>query len=234
MKKLTTLTLFTAAFATTTAWGMEGPDPLLYMLSVDKLEKRAVDGSDPLVWEAEAWLGYDLQKLKLKAEGERAGGTTEDAELQLVYSHAVAPYWDLQAGVRHDIRPGPNRNWGAFALEGTAPYFIKTEASLFFAEGGQSAFRLNAEYELMLTQRWVLTPELEVNVYGKNEEERGIGSGLSDLELGLRLSYEIRREFAPYVGLNWEQKFGHSADFAKAEGEDTSDLHLVAGVRFWF
>lgn len=209
-------------------------DPLLTMVTVDQLEKRDASGGNPLVWEIQGWLGYDLEKLVFKTEGERAEGKTEDAELQLLYSRAVDPYWDFQIGVRHDFRPDPSQNWAVIGFQGLAPYFLETDASLFIGESGQSALRLEAEYELMFTQQWVLAPEIEVNLYAEDDEARGIGSGLSDLELGLRLRYEIRREFAPYIGLNWERKFGQTADFAREEGEDDDDLQVVLGIRAWF
>lgn len=209
-------------------------DPLLTLFQVGQLEKRDASGANPLVWEVQGWIGYDLNKLVLKSEGERASGATESAELQLLYSRAIAPYWDLQVGVRHDLYPKPTQTWAVVGVQGIAPYFFETDASLFIGESGQTGLRLEAEYEMLLTQRWVLSPEIELNLYGENDDEREIGSGLADIEAGLRLRYEVRREFAPYVGVNWERKFGQTADFAREAGEDTNDTQLVVGIRAWF
>lgn len=209
-------------------------DPLLTMITIDQLEKRDTSTGHPLVWELQGWVGYDLHKLTFKTEGERVNSDTEAAELQILYSRAITPYWDFQAGIRHDFKPEPTQNWAIIGFQGIAPYFFETDASVFIGESGQTAFRFELEYEMMLTQRWVLSPEIEVNLYGENDEARGVGAGLSNMELGLRLRYEIRREFAPYIGINWERKFGNSADFAREEGEDGNDLQVVVGIRAWF
>ncbi|MCO4759153.1 MAG: copper resistance protein B [Oceanospirillaceae bacterium] len=209
-------------------------DPLLTMITIDQLEKRDTSTGHPLVWELQGWVGYDLHKLTFKTEGERVNSDTEGAELQLLYSRAITPYWDFQAGIRHDFKPEPTQNWAVIGFQGVAPYFFEIDASVFIGESGQTAFRFESEYEMMLTQRWVLSPEIEVNLYGENDEARGIGSGFSDMELGLRLRYEVRREFAPYIGINWERKFGNSADFSREEGKDANDLQVVLGIRAWF
>ncbi len=209
-------------------------DPVISKLLIDQFEIREADGPDPVVLDAQAWIGRDLHKLWFKTEMERVDGDTEEAELQLLYSRAIAPYWDLQVGWRRDLRPQPERNWAALGLEGLAPYFFEVDAALFIGESGQTAARVEAEYEFMLTQRWVLSPEVEINAYGKGDPELGVGSGVSDLEAGLRLRYEIRREFAPYIGVNWVKKFSRTADFARDEGEETSDIQFVAGIRAWF
>ena len=216
------------------AWAGAEDDPLLVKVLIDQLEARDAGGEDPLVLEGQAWIGRDLHKLWLKAEVERVGGETEEAELQALYNRAVAPYWDFQVGLRRDFRPAPARNWVAVGFQGLAPYFLEIDAALFLGEGGRTALRLEAEYELLLTQQWILTPEVEVNFHGQNDEEQGTGSGLSDLEAGLRLRYEIRREIAPYVGVNWSKKFGESADFARHEGEGSDDWQWVIGLRAWF
>lgn len=209
-------------------------DPILTKVMIDQLEVRATDGPDPYVLDGQMWIGRDLNKLWLKTEIEYVDGKTEEAVVQALYSRAVAPYWDLQVGWRHDIRPKPNRDWLAIGFEGLAPYWFEIDAAAFIGERGQVGARLEAEYEVLFTQRWVLAPEMEVNLHSKNDEETGTGSGVSDLELGLRLRYEIRREFAPYIGVNWTRKFGNTADFARDEGEDTDDVQFVAGVRAWF
>lgn len=213
----------------------EAPDdPLLTMVIVDELEYRDADDGDLLAWNAQVWIGKDLRKLWIKTEGERSGGSTEDAELQFLYSKSIARYWDFQVGVRQDFKPSPNRTWAAIGFQGLAPYFFEIDTALFIGDSGRTALRMEAEYELLFTQRLILTPNIEVNIYGKKDPEIGLGSGLSDLEVGLRLRYEIRREFAPYIGVNWSKLFGGTADFADAAGQESSDLQLVIGLRAWF
>jgi len=209
-------------------------DPLLTMLVVEQLEIRVTDGEDPLVWEAEGWIGKDLNKFWIKTEGEYVDDRVEEAELQMLYSRALAPFWDLQLGWRHDIRPTPERDWLALGMKGLAPYYFDVDAALFLGDAGRTAARLQVEYELMLTQKLVLIPEIELNLHGKNDSDTGTGSGLSDIEAGLRLRYEVRREFAPYVGVNWTKLYGKTADFARDEGEDVEDVQFVFGVSFWF
>ncbi|MDH5178287.1 MAG: copper resistance protein B [Gammaproteobacteria bacterium] len=216
------------------AFAAGGDDPLLTMVKVDQLETRNSDEGTETVLDGHLWIGYDLHKLWIKTEVEQFEGETEAAELQALYSRAVAPYWDLQIGVRRDIRPEPKQDWLVVGFEGLAPYFFETDIALFIGEEGRTAARLEMEYEFMFTQRLVLSPEIEINFSGKDEPARGIGDGLTDIEFGLRLRYEIRREFAPYIGINWSGKFGKTADYAKAAAEETSKTQLVAGIRFWF
>jgi copper resistance protein B len=215
------------------AAGMED-DPLLAKVMIDKLEWRAAEGPDPLAWDAQGWIGKDLNKLWLKTEGEAVDGKATGAELQALYSRAVAPFWDLQAGWRHDFRPRPSRDWLALGVQGLAPYEFDVDATLFAGGNGQLAARFRAEYELLFTQRLILSPEAEVNIYGKDDAVTGVGSGFSTLDLGLRLRYEIRRELAPYMGVNWAKKFGRTVDLAREEGEATDDLQFVLGIRAWF
>lgn len=208
-------------------------DPILTMFKVGGLEVLDAEGSNPITWEAEAWIGKDINKLWFKTEGERVDGETEEFELQALYSRAIDPYWDFQVGLRRDFKP-ESRNWAVAGFKGLAPYHFETDAALFIGESGRSAFRLQSEYELMLTQKLVLSPEIELNLYGQNDTEFGIGSGLSDGSLGLRLRYEITRQFAPYVGVEYSSKFGKTADFARDEGEDVSDTKLLLGISAWF
>jgi len=209
-------------------------DPLLTMVIADELEYRDADDGSLLAWNAQGWFGQDLRKLWIKTEGERSGGSTEDAEFQFLYSKSIARYWDFQVGVRQDFKPSPNRTWAAIGFQGLAPYFFEVDTALFIGDSGRTALRLEAEYELLFTQRLILTPDIEVNFYGKKDPEIGIGSGLSDLEAGLRLRYEIRREFAPYIGVNWTKLFGGTADFAAGAGQGSSDFQFTIGLRAWF
>ena len=152
----------------------------------------------------------------------------------MFWDHAFASFWDWQAGARHDSGLGAEREWAAFGVRGLAPYWFNVEATAYAGEEGRTAWRLRGEYEVLFTQRVILQPELEVNLYSKDDSRRAVGSGLSDAEFGLRLRYEIRREFAPYVGVVWQRHFGDAARFARLDGRDASDTQIVAGVRFWF
>jgi copper resistance protein B len=210
-------------------------DPAVGMLLLDRLEYvHARDGANALAIDGEAWYGHNLDKLWPKFEGERWGGRLQDLRTEALWAHAVAPFWDAQLGVRHDFGTGPGRTWAAIGVEGVAPYWFETEATLYVGQGGRTAARVAFEYEARFTQRLILQPSLEANLYGRDDPQRGIGSGLADVEAGMRLRYEIRREFAPYVGLVWRQRFGRSRDYARAQGEPADDLQLVAGVRVWF
>lgn len=233
MKNIIALLFFLIIPSLAFSAGMDD-DPLLTMLVVDQLEIRNNDGRDPLVWDAEGWIGKDLHKLWIKTEGEYVDSRVEEVELQALYSRAVAPFWDIQLGWRRNIRPTPNRDWLAFGVKGLAPYFFDIDAALFVGDAGRTSARLQVEYEIMLTQRLVLVPEIELNLYGKDDPATGIGSGLSNIKAGLRLRYEIRREFAPYIGLNWTKLYGDTADFARAEEVDTDDIQFVFGIRAWF
>jgi copper resistance protein B len=212
-------------------------DPLLFMLRVDELEWSDAEG-DPMSWDLAAWIGRDLHKFHLRNEGERGDAGTESLETQALYSRAVAPYWDLQLGLRRDAEPGngsgPARDWAVLGIAGLAPYWFEIEAGFFIGENGRTALRLEAEYEILFTQKLILTPEIEFNFYGKDDPESGIGSGLSDIETGLRLRYEIRREFAPYIGFEREKLYGKTANLAQAVAEDTGHSGWVAGLKFWF
>jgi copper resistance protein B len=233
MKKLLVL-LVPLLVATNSFAGGRGDDPLLFKVMIDQIETRSTGGSDPFVISGQGWIGKDLNKLWIKADVESVGGDTEESELQFLYSRAIAPYWDFQIGWRTDIRPKPDRDWLAIGVQGLAPYFFEVDAAAFIGENGQTALRLEAEYEMLFTQKLILTPEVEVNFHGKNDRAVGTGSGLSDVELGLRLRYEIRREFAPYIGVNFTKKYGKTADYASAAGGEVSDAQFVVGVRAWF
>ena len=209
-------------------------DPIVTMVLVDQLEVSNADDSNPWILNGQAWVGHDLKKLWVKAEVENADSKIEEAETQALYSQALAPFWDFQIGLRQDYRPDLNRTWGVIGLQGLAPYFFEIDSALFIGESGHTALRLSVEYELLFTQRLILTPEIEVDFYGQNDAELGTGSGLSNVETGLRLRYEIRREFAPYIGVNWSKSFGNTAGFSREKGEDVEDLQWVIGVRAWF
>ncbi|MDG2090809.1 MAG: copper resistance protein B [Gammaproteobacteria bacterium] len=208
-------------------------DPLLYNIMIGEMETDD-SNSNLFSWDAQAWLGKNINKLWLKTEGERVHGETEGVEVQALYSRAISPFWDFQVGIRHDALPTPEQNWGVIGLQGLARYYFEIDSALFIGESGNTALRFNAEYELLFTQKLILTPEIEINFYGQDIPEVSLGSGLSDTTLGLRLRYEIRREFAPYIGIEWSKKYGSSADFVRNSGAEVSDTKIVAGLRLWF
>lgn len=198
---------------------------------------EAVQGRDnsAAAYDVQAWYGRDFDRLVLKAEGEVDGGALQEARTELLWGHAIASFWDLQAGARVDHgAAGPQRNWLAFGVQGLAPYWFEVEATAYLGENGRSALRLGAAYELLFTQRLILQPRVEANLYGRSDAARETGSGLSDLAAGLRLRYEIARQFAPYVGVEWSGTFGDSARFARDAGVRSKDARWVAGVRLWF
>ncbi len=210
-------------------------DPFLTKIMIDKLEISEKDdaGNRTLRWETDAWIGKDLNKFWLKSSGERIDGQQETSTSAL-YSRAIDPYWDIQAGWLHERNPEEKRDYFELGLKGVAPYYFETDASIAVGKNGHSKLSFSTEYELMLTQKLVLSPEIEFSAYGKSDQKMGVGSGLSSAEAGLRLRYEIRREFAPYIGINFSKKFGQTADFADAEGEQSSETQIVAGIRAWF
>lgn len=201
---------------------------------IDRLERSFGGDAPALSWEVDAWLGGDFDKLRIRSEGEHLRGTTEDADVEALWSHAIAPFWDSEVGVRQDIGGHANRTWLALGVQGLAPYWFELGATAYVGESGRAAFRVEADYDLFLTQRWILQPRAEVNAYGTRDRAAGTGAGLSDAELGLRLRYEIRREFAPYIGVEWSRRFGETADFARDEGIDAGDTRWVLGIRVWY
>ena len=197
-------------------------------------EYQVRNGDDGYRWDVEAWYGGDINRFVLKAEGE--GGLKEgvdEAEVQTLYSRAVGPYFDLQAGLRYDFEPG-QRTYATLGFEGLAPYWFEVEGAAFLSDRGDLSARFEATYDLRLTQKLILQPHAEINLALQDVPEARTGSGVSDTELSLRLRYEIRRELAPYIGVSWQRKFGGSADFARAAGEGVSSTSLVVGLRGWF
>lgn len=203
------------------------------MVRFDQFEWRKVDNVDALEWDTQAWYGNDYDKVWIKTEGERLRGEVE-ASSELLWDRVFARWWNVQAGVRHDVGEGPSRTWAAFGIHGVAPYRFEVEATAYVGEQGRTALRFSGDYEGLLTQRLILQPKLEFNLYGKDDAANGIGAGVSDSEFGVRLRYEFRREVAPYVGLAWIRSYGNTADLARAAGRDTSEMQWLAGIRFWF
>jgi len=208
--------------------------PKLAFLRIDQLEAFRDAQGNGQQWEIEGGYGNNRDRLWMRSEGERSDGRLQEANVELLWQHAVAAFWDTQLGLRTDLGDGPDRHWAAFGIQGLAPYWFELEATGYVGATGRTAARLRAKYELLFTQRLVLQPELELNAYGKADPARGTGSGLSDASLGLRLRYEIRREVAPYVGLVWTRRFGGTADLARVRGETLFARQWVAGIRIVF
>ncbi|HEV2622797.1 MAG TPA: copper resistance protein B [Frateuria sp.] len=204
------------------------------MLLADQLEAFHGKHGNGQHWDLEGHYGNDYDKLWLRTEGERSDGRLTDASVEVFWNHAAAPFWGIQAGIRADTGDGPHRRWAAFGVQGLVPYWFELEATGYVGAAGRTAARVRVEYELLLTQRLILQPALEADAYGRADPERRLGSGVSDASLALRLRYEFRREFAPYVGVVWTRRFGGTASFAREDGQGPFDRQWVAGLRFWF
>jgi copper resistance protein B len=200
----------------------------------DRVEWRHTNDAETLAWDGAAWWGNDYDKLWLKTEGERRAGATENARIEALWDHVASRWWSLQTGVRQDFGPGPSRTWAAFGVEGTAPGFIDIEATTYLGESGHVAARLSAARDVLFSQRLILQPEIEANLFAQEDPENRIGAGLSSIELAMRLRYEIRREFATYLGTVWARRWGETATLRRAAGEDSDELLFVAGFRVWF
>jgi copper resistance protein B len=206
-----------------------------YAVLFDLAEYQARAGGDGYRWDSEAWFGGDTRRLVLRSEGEGTfGEPIEELELQALYSLALDPFWDLKMGLRHDVVPNPSRTHAVIGIEGDAPYWLDVEAQLFLSDQGEVTARLEASYDLRITQRLVLRPSAEFDVSAQDMPDIGVGQGVSAVEAGLRLRYEVVPEFAPYVGFEWNRKLGQTARYARTAGEDAGGSQFVAGVRFWF
>ncbi len=204
-----------------------------YFVLFDQLEGQTGHGPDGVSWDVKGWVGQDRNRLWFRAEGERFGGRFEQAQTNLLYGRAIARWWDVTAGVRLDTLPDTPRVALAFGVQGLAPYWFDVEASAYVEPSGRTHVRVETEHDVLLTNRLVLQPLVEFEIYGRADPQRGLGTGLTAGELGLRLRYEFRREFAPYVGVVWHRKFFGTADSAEAVGERTGGARLAVGLRFW-
>jgi copper resistance protein B len=201
----------------------------------NELEGRINGANSEFRWDGQGWVGTDYNKLWIKSEGTLQGnGTLEDGQDDFLYSRAVSTYFDLQGGLRSDLDSRPTRNWAAFGIQGLAPYFFDLELTGYASSQGHLAAKLEASYDLLITQRLILQPQIELDVYSEGDPARLVGAGFSDIDAGLRLRYELSRKFAPYLGVVYEGKFGQTANFARAAGESTGDVRVVLGIRTWF
>ncbi|HEY1072019.1 copper resistance protein B [Brevundimonas sp.] len=215
---------------------VENGDVRTTAVLIDSIEAGFGDGEKSYSWNAQGWTGGDINRFWWKTEGEGAfGGQLHDAEVQALYSRAVAPFWDVQAGVRQDFRPdGDDTTHLTVGVQGVAPYWFEMSAAAFLSTEGDLTARAEAEYDQRITQRWILQPAIEAAFSASDIPELEIGSGLTSVTAGLRLRYEIRKEFAPYVGVEWSRSFGDTADYAKARGDDVDATRLVVGIKAWF
>lgn len=206
-----------------------------FMIMGDRLEWQDTGGDGSLLWDAQGWYGGDINKLYIKTEGEFSleDDEVEDAEVQALWSRAIAPFWDVQAGVRYDLEP-KGRTHAVLGIQGLAPYWFEVDAAAFLSTDGDLSATVEAEYELRFTQRITLQPRAEIGFSANDIPELEIGSGITNVDAGVRLRYEIKREFAPYVGVEWQKSLGSTADFIRAGGGDPDNIVAVTGIRAWF
>ena len=209
---------------------------------LDRAEFRTGEVEDTAVFDAEGWIGGDFQRFWWKVDSEQLSRSPKSGELevQALYSRLIRPFWDLQAGLRFDrTYSGPERETRGrlvLALEGLAPYWFEIEPALFVSDKGKVSFSFIATYELLLTQRLVLEPRIDLRLDAEEQRELGrfISEGVNDLDLGLRLRYDIRRQFSPYIGVEWHRAVGASAGVLRRAGTDVWRTAAVFGLRAWF
>lgn len=201
---------------------------------LDRLETWDADDGDALAWETLGWVGTDLNRLWVRSEGEAIDGSVESGDVEVFYGRAIARWWDAVIGIRHDFGEDPSQTFAAVGVMGVAPYKFEVSATAYVGQGGQTGIGVEAEYEMLLTNRLIAQWLAEAEVWGEDDSRRGIGSGLSTVEAGVRLRYEFTRQFAPYIGVVHERAYGGTADLWRADGDDIDDTRVVAGVRIWF
>mgnify|MGYP006144074463 CR=1 FL=1 len=206
----------------------------LFFVSADRLEAQREGDETAAVWEAKVGWGGDHDRLWLESSGERVEGESESLETRLYWTRAVSRWWDAAVGLRQDGGEGDPRRWVSVGVQGLAPYFVETQLHLFVGESGRTALAVELEYDARLTQRLILQPVVEVTAYGKEDAANGVGRGLAELEAGLRLRYEVRREIAPYIGVEWSRHLGDTADRVRDAGGEVSHSAAVMGVRLWY
>lgn len=211
-------------------------DRMIFVHGILNQFEGRTDGRTPeLRWSGQGWVGTDYDKFWVKTEGfRRSDGDIEDGRQEFLYSRAISTYFDVQGGLRSDIDSRRTRNWAAFGLQGLAPLFFEVEATAYVSDSGHLAARFEGSYDLLLTNRLILQPEIEINLYSRSDPARRVGAGISDIDLGLRLRYEFSRKFAPYIGVTYEEKFGRTAAFARRAGESIGDVRFLFGIRSWF
>ena len=217
--------------------GLEGHEvhdrKINFLALFDRIEWRGGSSGGSNI-ENTTWIGGDIDRLWLRVEAETDDGRVESAAVHALWGHSISRWWDVVAGVRQDFRPGDPQALAAVGIQGLAPYWFEVQATAYVGAGGRTQARFEAEYDLLLTNRLILQPLAELAITGKSDPERRIAAGLSSIEAGLRLRYEIRREFAPYVGVTWDRKLFGTADLARADGEKAGRARVTVGVRTWF
>jgi len=221
-----------AAFPAIDHAAMQHAPSINSLLLVNRLEHWDGRHGTGQAWEATGWIGGDINRVWLRSEGERSGGRTDAADLEVLYGRSISPWWDVLAGVKQDFRPADARTWAALGIQGLAPYKFETSATLYAGSGGQLMATAEVEYEVLLSNRLILQPMVEATLAARDEPAQRIGRGLNKVEAGLRLRYEFSRRFAPYIGISHERLFGATADHA--DYSHVRDTRWVAGVRMWF
>ena len=219
--------------------GWEPPvmdNPIIGHVLFNQLEGRTNGPDNEFRWDGEGWIGTDMNKLWFKSEGFLEHGKATDGISEALYDRPIPHlrYFDFQAGVRYDLDSNPGRTWGAIGVEGLAPMFFEFAPTFYFSDQGRVAGRVVGSYDLLITNRLIAQPEFELNFYSKKDPSRGIGSGLSELDTGLRIRYEFSRKFAPYIGYAYTQTFGETATFTREEGGIVHDPRFIFGVRVWY
>jgi len=220
-------------------WGMGMTDDPLLSKTMGEIELLKEGEADVAEWEIDTWIGRDFQKLWIKTEGEYASedgeSEIESAQIELLYGRTVSAYWDQQFGIRTDIEPDNGRHWLAFGYRGLAPGFWEIDANVYLGEESSSQLNVEIEKELMLTQRWVITPEFEFTINGNTNHDFEEGSGLDNVILGARIGYETKnRKLQPFIGVEGKQFFGTTKNIRKTLGKDTNNFSVIAGIHFWF
>jgi copper resistance protein B len=201
----------------------------------DRLEYRAIEGDDAWLWDVQAWIGPDYHTLWFESEGKKVvDGDVEAAQIELLYGRVIAPFWEVRVGARYDPKPNPERSFAVVGIQGLAPQWFEINLNAYLSEDGDASAILDAEYDILLSQRLVLQARLETELAAQDAPKYDVGAGFTGWETGLRLRYEISRKFAPYLGVSWEEALGETADIVRAEGESASKLAFVAGARIWF
>ncbi|HEY0759129.1 MAG TPA: copper resistance protein B [Acidisarcina sp.] len=216
-------------------WKPPITDRVVAHVLFNQLEGRTDGASPDLRWDGEGWIGTDMNRLWIKSEGTLHGSSLSDGDQELLYDRPIPRlrYLDAQVGIREDLDSSANRTWGAIGIEGLAPSFFQIEPTFYFRDGGHVAGKITASYDLRITQRLVAQPELEMNFYSKPDPARGLGTGMTDLDTGIRLRYEIRRKVAPYVGLAYTDQYGSTASYSHRSGDSVSNPRFIFGIRVW-
>jgi copper resistance protein B len=209
-------------------------EALNYFVLLDHVEWQAGEGQGRASLDSSGWIGRDRDRLWFRAEGDGSDRGVGAAGVQLLYGRQVARWWDVVGGVRQDLGSGPARTWAALGIQGLAPYWFDIEATAYVGPSGRTYARFDVEYEVLLTNRLIVQPLVELELFGMSDPERAIGAGLSTIDAGIRLRYELRRELAPYIGVTWNRKYGNTARFAEAAGDSRTASRFVTGVRLWF